>query len=134
MDIRLLETDPAAEREGKWFKYPVAPEVEICIARADNPDLRAFLQKQRSQVKQAVRDDNFDDEAIQEQGKRMLTDYIVKGWRGLDEAGAPIPFSTEKCRELVDREPLRDLWKWVLHVAREHTAYLRQGLEDDAKN
>lgn len=132
MDLREYKTDPQLEEEGKEIR--VDETTTITIARFNNPAFRKMQERISEPYQKAVGRGKITDEQAGKILSRCMAKHMIKGWTGLTLDGKDIPYSEEKCLELLLDPTLNDFKEQVLLESQRIENYREERLEDDLKN
>ena len=132
MDLREYKTDPQLEEEGKEIQ--VDETTTITIARFNNPAFRRMQERISEPYQKAVGRGKITDETAGKILARCMAKHIIKGWKGLTLDGEDIPYSEEKCLELLLDPTLNDFKEQILLESQRIENYREERLEDDLKN
>ena len=106
MELNDVRVDPVKVDEGVWIDIPAGGRLKI--ARWNN---RAFLTLQSRLVDEHNQKTNGK-EISSEQGRdflnKVVSETILLDWEGLTQDGKPLPYSKEKCYEILSDPSLMD--------------------------
>lgn len=132
MDLREYKTDPQLEEEGKEIR--VDATTTITIARFNNPAFRKMQERISEPYLKVVGRGKISDEQAGKILSRCMAKHMIKGWSGLMLDGVEIPYSEEKCLEILLDPTLNDFKEQVLLESQRIENYREERLEDDLKN
>ena len=123
-----IRTDLDLEREGLWEEFE-GIRFKIGLLKHG---LDAEIESLGAPFRHKLRDDRLTEEEAERLLLSALGDRVVTDWEDMeDETGAPIPWTPEKCRELL-ADPEYALWReWVMAKAKDRSRFL-QSLREDA--
>ena len=138
MKLGSLKTDLAKVASGMWIdNIPDMGDVRLHVRPIGNPDYRrTYGQLVDSTPRDKKRGGMvIDYETRQNIAGIALADTILLGWDNLeDDDGKPLPYSTEKAKELLldpEMVAFRDAVSWAATVAQEQSV---GNSEANAKN
>ena len=129
--IAQIATDATLETAGTWIPY--LEDIELLVARSDNPEFKAWLRT-------ALRPHRRRLAKIKEKEMRELTldgwaRYVLKGWKNLQDIdGTEIAYSPEKAAELLRRSDLKDLYDFVVKNSQDQSNFIQAVLDADLGN
>lgn len=107
----FYQTDETLERDGVWI--PITDDVELLIARLNNPVHIAAMDRQREPWRLIIlQGGTIPEETVREMNIAALAEGVLRGWRGKfeDDDGTVMEYSIEKAIELMTRSrPFREL-------------------------
>ena len=132
MDIRkTFATDRQAEQDGVWVALGEGARVKV--ARFNNPRHRAVLDRLRRPYRSllmAGRD--LPDDVAEQMTVEAAVEALLLDWDGIDDNGAPLPFSKDNARRLLTELP--DFRDAVAFLSMQAETFRREALEQAAKN
>jgi hypothetical protein len=118
---KILGVDTKAEVEGVW--HDLAEGVRIKVARAENPRA-AELSVKKILAAREKSGGSITPEQLQRIGREVMAEALLVGWDGVtDEAGNPVPYSSEKALEYLSDPELHDLEKKVDQLSGQRRHY-----------
>lgn len=104
MDLNEYRVDPEKEKDGVWLPFGRNADgsvTEFLLARIGNPNyrrrMRAVMKPYRRQINRGTLDDKLADQLHAE----VLADSVILGWKHLQESGKEVPYSRQKCIDLL---------------------------------
>src|SRR5262245_52098218 len=104
-------TDPKAEAEGRWFKYPAnrdktIPRFKLARMSRTNPRFQARLEAVAKQFKTEIKLDLLTEEATFEPMLEAFCDTVLLGWENVyDREDKPITYSRDEAVKLMKALP-----------------------------
>ena len=132
MDINKLRADMDKERDGVWVPYKA--DVVLKIARLANPLFREAEQRIIDRMKQELHQKDLTNEQAVDARKQAAAETILLGWKNVTESGEPVEYSAAKALEWFRDPELWRLWTFVLYESTQEDHFLRDVVEDTAKN
>jgi hypothetical protein len=130
--LARLQIDKNKTENGTWCQTGL-DGLELLVARQGNTAYRDYISKNSKELQIQARHNAIDVKAVDKINKDAAARYILLGWRNLeDDAGAQIPYSSEKARELFDVAP--DLYEITMSFAQDMNQFLAAATEDSKGN
>lgn len=132
--IGTMMSDSKKESDGVWLRYRDT-DVKMRIARIGNPRFEA----EQRRLKREAREQHDGGELSERQARDIIApavaEFIVLDWENLEnEDGSKIPYSREKCVELLRNPELHDLYDWIVASASNRDNYAKSVARAAAKN
>lgn len=134
MDLGRFKTDTALEDDGVWTTIDAGSGAEIRIARIGNRRYREAMARRLKPYRRALRAGTLDDSVTERITAEVLAETVLLDWRGLTNAGAPLPYGRETARDLLLDPAYRDFRDLVVELAGELDLYRERDLEAAEKN
>lgn len=131
--LKQIAGNPEKEKEGIWTNYRDT-DFALKIARVSNPD---FDQHRRALIKPHRHRSSRGMLTEKEAGKIIapaVAKHLVKDWRNLEDDGKAIPYSEQKCLEMLCDDKFYDLYEFILQVANDGEAYRFELEQESAGN
>lgn len=122
MDLNDVRIDPQKESEGTWIE--IDNETSVKVARMFNPNYVSALEKvaKARNISVAQRNSLITGEARGgEESKgdrdaltRIIAETILLDWRGLKINGKEIPYSPDKCFEVLSNPDYLEFRRYIL--------------------
>jgi hypothetical protein len=107
VSLSSIKLDTSSVSEGVWKKDPWGIGFEMCIASATSPE---FVRAMREAAR--LRDADGEDGHRKRVGAAFAR-YILKGWRGLEDGDAPLPYSFDNALPFFVEENCAHIREWV---------------------
>lgn len=107
--------DPKRAADGKWVRWLDGVELKIASSRE-----KAYQDERKQLLKphiRAIRDDKLDGDDLIVVLAPAIAKHLLKDWKGLEEGGAPLPYSLDKARDLLAHPNAPHLREFVLRAA-----------------
>lgn len=129
----LFRTDAALETEGINVDYGEYGSFKIARAGGKNQAFQnmmdRLMQPHRGQMR--VSGGKIDDSIMESIMRKCFANTVILDWSLTDEEGQAIPFTPERCEQLL--EDLPDLFLDLIKVAQDRTNFLAEVRAADAK-
>jgi len=132
VDLRDYKTNPQTEVEGKVID--IDEHTSITIARFNNPAFRRMQARISEPYQKAIGRGKISDETANKILSRCMAKHLVMGWTGLVLDGEEVPYSQEKCLELLLDPTLADFKESLLLESQRIENYREERLDSDLKN
>lgn len=132
MELSELAQDIDLEEEGVDVELPCGATVKV--ARLNNSKARARTDRLMARFRHLTRAGK--DVPAKEQRRiviEVIAHDVLKGW-SLAEDGKPVPYTPERAIEIMSDEKFRDFFDEVREAAQYRETFVRQEVEDGAKN
>lgn len=130
MRFSEYQTDPALEEEGVWIRLRKG-DAEVLVARAGNSQHEALLRRLKKRHGQRFRGE-LPDDIVEEIATEAIARTILLDWKGIeDDDGNPIPYSSDKARELLKLS--KDFRHEITQIATEMEVYRHEEKEEGKK-
>jgi len=127
---KLFGTNKESEIEGIW--NDMGDGIEVLVARIGNPEYQKAFQAISKPHRRAIRRGTLNDEVAEKLLVKAMAKTILLDWKGIEEDGAPIPYSYENAmRILMEYKDFRD---YVSDIANEMEGYKDEEDEESEKN
>ena len=135
MKLSSLKRDVVAIEQGQWIEgLPQMGDLRLKLRGSDNMDARKLRQKLIDQIPARERS-NITIEKNDQIVDEVLIETIVVDWGGLTgDDGQPIPYSKEKCAELIRAPEYRAFREIIVIASAEVGANIVEASEADSKN
>jgi len=131
VDIKAsFATNPALELNGAWVD--IGDGSSVLVARNGNKNSRALSKQLVAPHKVALRNDKLPDDVLEKITIQVMAQTILLDWKGIDEAGQPVPYTVENARRLLTDYP--DFRDQVSGIASDMRNYQDQEEAEAAKN
>jgi hypothetical protein len=110
VELSKIRVDPAAESAGRWM--PWRHGIQLLIARMDKPRVQERMRELAQPNLEAIREGDV--EAIRAVNLAVISELVLLGWKGIEDNGEPLPYSTEKANDLLSDPGLADMYEFVL--------------------
>lgn len=136
MKLSALKTDVAKLEAGQWVgEIPDMEGLELHVRGLGNTDYKRLFEKKADAVPRARKLRGLQADDRERIVGECLHEAILLDWRGLtDEAGAPIPFTSDLARDLVanpEYAKFRAAVVWAANLVSEEAG---ESIEAGAKN
>jgi hypothetical protein len=131
--LSVIAVDATKSIDGIFVPY--YSDIELKIARLNNPKYEKFLQKLIEPHIREIRANNFDRDKRLDLAKQAAAKYLLVDWKNIeDENGKKIPYSPEKALELFRDSKFVDLYNFVIEVANSAEFYRQETKVESIKN
>ncbi len=132
--LNAIKIDSVKAEEGVWFPHHIG--FEFLVARLGNQKYKNYLAKlMRTKGKKFLRGGDMNLLAIEKLARRAAARHIILDWKNIeDEDGNAIPYSEEKCFEIITDPDFDVLYKDIMDFAQDESEYNEQFVEESAGN
>ena len=131
MKFKGFQTDATKEAEGVWI--PVVEDLQLLIARMNNPKFEEAVRKLSKPHLRQIRRGTFSSDREKEIVQRALANHVLLGWKNLeDNDDKPIEYSKEKAYELLGQS--RDFYDMVMDYANDAELFKQEEMEEAEGN
>lgn len=116
LDLNSVRVDPVLATEGTWVKFSGA---EFLLARFNNraaENARALLSLD-FYTELSTRDGEItpaDEKVFQTLQNRVLSEHVIKGWKGIGIGGVELEFSKEEAFRILEDEGFDELRQFLV--------------------
>jgi hypothetical protein len=138
MKFSKLKTDKSKEVSGVWVDTglrdtPNSPELRLLIARQGNEKYNAYVKENNKSLITNAKFGRIDTDEVERINKDAAAKHVVLGWENLeDENGQPIPFTSERCRQMFDES--HDFYVLCMGYSQDISLYQAEQKADNAGN
>lgn len=129
VDVNRLRLDAELEVDGVW--HNLGDGAEFKLARLGNPRFVAEYQKVAGPYREQAQRKTLPPEKQQELMIVAFCRAVLVDWRGLEENGAPLPYSSKKAIELFSQPEFRVLLDRLFALSQDDENYRARTLETD---
>lgn len=103
----------------------------VRIAKANNANYTKYMKMVLRPYERQIRTKGLDDQIFEKLYVEAIAETVWLGWRGLeDDNGVEIPYTKEKCIEILKDPQYEELKKLVLGLAEEAAVFAKEAVED----
>lgn len=132
MDLSNNKIDSSAEKDGVWVD--IDEKTSLLIARFNNPKYKAYVRRKFEARRKLSRTTGLSDEATEKITTQAMAHTVLLDWRGLEDSGVEIPYSTEKAIELLSDETLPWFFDFVYETANDFQLYREHSIAEGEDN
>lgn len=115
LQLNLKAIDLDASESGVWIEYDDG--IEFLIARANTPTYRGAVKRIQKQHKRQIDNDSLSDTKSEKLAAELMSDHMLKGWRGMKNAGEEFEYNRGNCIAFLSDERYLEIRKWIVQQA-----------------
>jgi hypothetical protein len=131
-NINEFRVDLELEKEGAWVSF--TDEIELRIARHGNPKFQDAIRKETERRKAVLNVKELSEDMKVDVQKVAASEAILVDWRGLEDDGEAVPYTSEMALRYFRDPELRVFWQFVLMQSIEDSNYRKDRIKADAGN
>jgi hypothetical protein len=132
MKLSRIKIDKDKQLDGVWCDTGL-DGLRLLVARQGNTRYREYIAQNSKELQIQARHNAIDVRKVDNINKDAAARHILLGWENLqNDDGTPIPYSSEKARELFDIAP--DLYDITMSFAQDMNMFLADAQKDAAGN
>ncbi len=132
MDLNKIALDDKKVEEGIWVE--VDDTTSLLIARIGNKRFNEIMTREQKPLRRAIRNGTVPDSVSEKILIKAMAGAILLDWRGLTLDGVEVPYSKQKCIEILSDTRFRDFREFVLEYANDAEQYREELIEEAEGN
>ncbi|MGD2065551.1 MAG: hypothetical protein PVI43_00090 [Candidatus Bathyarchaeota archaeon] len=131
-DVSKGKRDRSKEVEGAWLHLD--KETKFLVARANNPEYKAFIAKNYRENESLINSPVHTDEADKVADSAMLeatATFILKGWEGVTDAGKAVKYTPALAIKMLEEHD--DIRQLIEDFSKNRSNYIDKQDKKDAE-
>ena len=129
MNLNVPSLNMDLSSEGVWFNF--TPDISFRIARDGNPAHERALQSRVKRFRKM--EEKGEIRQLKQARNEMLSQYILKDWKGLKDGNKDLPFSQESALAIISDPQYESIKIFILESSMDDTEF-ENDLEVTVKN
>lgn len=115
LQLNLKAIDLDTSESGVWKEYDEG--IEFLVARSNTPGYRGAVKRIQKQHKRQLETDSLSDVKSEKLAAELMSDHILKGWKGLNNSGEVFEYNRENAIAFLSDERYIEIRRWIMTQA-----------------